>query len=59
MQTPIQTEKQWILLLDTSKSSFELIQSGGRYDFMVEHDMKEFGPHTYAVSYMYMVKLFS
>ncbi|KAK8964689.1 hypothetical protein KSP40_PGU013399 [Platanthera guangdongensis] len=42
----IQTEKQRILLLDTSKSPVESIRSGGRYDFIVEHDVKELGPHT-------------
>jgi len=46
MQAEIQTEKQRILLLDTSKSPVESIRSGGRYDFIVEHDVKELGPHT-------------
>lgn len=45
-QAEIQTEKQRILLLDTSKSPVESIRAGGRYDFIVEHDVKELGPHT-------------
>ncbi|KAF8411168.1 hypothetical protein HHK36_003711 [Tetracentron sinense] len=49
----IQTEKQRILLLDTSKSSVESIRSGGRYDFIVEHDVKELGAHTLVCSALY------
>lgn len=46
----MQTERQRILLLDTSKSPVESIRSGGRYDFIVEHDVKELGQHTYVAS---------
>ncbi|KAJ0797849.1 putative trafficking protein particle complex subunit 13 [Helianthus annuus] len=35
------------MLLDTSKSPVESIRAGGRYDFIVEHDVKELGAHTY------------
>lgn len=45
-QAEIQTEKQRIQLLDTTKSPVESIRSGGRYDFIVEHDVKELGAHT-------------
>lgn len=45
-QAEIQTEKQRILLLDSSKSPVESIRAGGRYDFIVEHDVKELGAHT-------------
>ena len=45
-QAEIQTERQRLLLLDTSKSPVESIRAGGRYDFIVEHDVKELGPHT-------------
>lgn len=45
-QAEIQTERQRILLLDTSKSPVESIRAGGRYDFIVEHDVKELGAHT-------------
>ncbi|KAI7744406.1 hypothetical protein M8C21_014306 [Ambrosia artemisiifolia] len=34
------------MLLDTSKSPLESIRAGGRYDFIVEHDVKELGAHT-------------
>ncbi|OEL26030.1 hypothetical protein BAE44_0012950 [Dichanthelium oligosanthes] len=47
IKAEIQTERQRILLLDTSKSPVESIRSGGRYDFIVEHDVKELGAHTY------------
>lgn len=47
LQAEIQTERQRILLLDTSKSPVESIRAGGRYDFIVEHDVKELGAHTY------------
>ncbi|RVX08491.1 Trafficking protein particle complex subunit 13 [Vitis vinifera] len=46
IKAEIQTEKQRILLLDTSKSPVESIRAGGRYDFIVEHDVKELGAHT-------------
>jgi hypothetical protein len=46
LQAEIQTERQRILLLDTTKSPVESIRAGGRYDFIVEHDVKELGSHT-------------
>lgn len=46
LQAEIQTERQRVLLLDTSKSPVESIRAGGRYDFIVEHDVKEVGAHT-------------
>ncbi|KAL5994514.1 hypothetical protein ACLOJK_024567 [Asimina triloba] len=49
----IQTERQRILLLDTSKSPVESIRSGGRYDFIVEHDVKELGAHTLVCTALY------
>ncbi|KAJ8636200.1 hypothetical protein MRB53_010467 [Persea americana] len=53
IKAEIQTEKQRILLLDTSKSPVESIRSGGRYDFIVEHDVKELGPHTLVCTALY------
>lgn len=49
MQSEIQTERQRILLLDTTKTPVESIRAGGRYDFIVEHDVKELGAHTYVI----------
>uniref|UniRef100_A0A0D9XL48 Trafficking protein particle complex subunit 13 n=1 Tax=Leersia perrieri TaxID=77586 RepID=A0A0D9XL48_9ORYZ len=49
IKAEIQTERQRILLLDTSKAPVESIRSGGRYDFIVEHDVKELGAHTYTL----------
>ncbi|KAK6917526.1 Trafficking protein particle complex subunit 13, partial [Dillenia turbinata] len=49
----IQTERQRILLLDTSKSPVESIRAGGRYDFIVEHDVKELGGHTLVCTALY------
>lgn len=49
----IQTERQRILLLDTSKSPVESIRAGGHYDFIVEHDVKELGAHTLVCTAMY------
>ncbi|XP_050214525.1 uncharacterized protein LOC126665692 [Mercurialis annua] len=46
IKAEIQTERQRILLLDTSKAPVESIRAGGRYDFIVEHDVKELGAHT-------------
>ncbi|KAF7803478.1 trafficking protein particle complex subunit 13 [Senna tora] len=53
IKAEIQTEKQRILLLDTSKSPVESIRSGGRYDFIVEHDVKELGSHTLVCTALY------
>ncbi|KAL6333736.1 hypothetical protein AAG906_028922 [Vitis piasezkii] len=53
IKAEIQTEKQRILLLDTSKSPVESIRAGGRYDFIVEHDVKELGAHTLVCSALY------
>lgn len=53
IKAEMQTEKQRILLLDTSKSPVESIRAGGRYDFIVEHDVKELGAHTLVCSALY------
>ncbi|GFP97389.1 trafficking protein particle complex subunit 13 [Phtheirospermum japonicum] len=46
-------KRQRILLLDTSKSPVESIRAGGRYDFIVEHDVKELGAHTLVCTALY------
>ncbi|WJX52160.1 hypothetical protein P8452_38300 [Trifolium repens] len=53
IKAEIQTERQRILLLDTSKSPVDTIRAGGRYDFIVEHDVKELGPHTLICTALY------
>ncbi|XP_015697039.2 trafficking protein particle complex subunit 13 isoform X2 [Oryza brachyantha] len=53
IKAEIQTERQRILLLDTSKAPVESIRSGGRYDFIVEHDVKELGAHTLICTALY------
>lgn len=53
IKAEIQTERQRVLLLDTSKSPVETIRAGGRYDFIVEHDVKELGAHTLVCSALY------
>ncbi|XP_058196772.1 uncharacterized protein LOC131312805 isoform X1 [Rhododendron vialii] len=53
IKAEIQTERQRIMLLDTSKSPVESIRAGGRYDFIVEHDVKELGAHTLVCTAMY------
>ncbi|XP_030467847.2 uncharacterized protein LOC115686630 isoform X1 [Syzygium oleosum] len=53
IKAEIQTEKQRILLLDTSKAPVETIRAGGRYDFIVEHDVKELGAHTLVCTALY------
>nr|CAB3499248.1 unnamed protein product [Digitaria exilis] len=53
IKAEIQTERQRILLLDTTKSPVESIRSGGRYDFIVEHDVKELGAHTLVCTALY------
>ncbi|GAB4831212.1 hypothetical protein Ancab_005222 [Ancistrocladus abbreviatus] len=53
IKAEIQTERQRVLLLDTSKSPVESIRAGGRYDFIVEHDIKELGAHTLVCTALY------
>ncbi|GMY37324.1 trafficking protein particle complex subunit 13 [Fagus crenata] len=53
IKAEIQTERQRILLLDTTKSPVESIRAGGRYDFIVEHDVKELGSHTLVCTALY------
>ncbi|CAI0468628.1 unnamed protein product [Linum tenue] len=53
IKAEIQTERQRILLLDTSKTPVESIRASGRYDFIVEHDVKELGPHTLVCTALY------
>ncbi|XVE51314.1 hypothetical protein DITRI_Ditri02bG0030000 [Diplodiscus trichospermus] len=53
IKAEIQTERQRILLLDTSKSPVESIRASGRYDFIVEHDVKELGAHTLVCTALY------
>nr|GEX62120.1 hypothetical protein [Tanacetum cinerariifolium] len=53
IKSEIQTERQRILLLDTSKAPVESIRAGGRYDFIVQHDVKELGAHTLVCTALY------
>ncbi|KAL0310668.1 UNVERIFIED_CONTAM: Trafficking protein particle complex subunit [Sesamum angustifolium] len=53
IKAEIQTERQRIVLLDTSKAPVESIRAGGRYDFIVEHDVKELGAHTLVCTALY------
>ncbi|BBH00867.1 hypothetical protein Prudu_010971 [Prunus dulcis] len=53
VRAEMQTERQRLLLLDTSKSPVESIRAGGRYDFIVEHDVKELGAHTLVCTALY------
>lgn len=53
IKAEIQTERQRILLLDTTKAPVETIRAGGRYDFIVEHDVKELGAHTLVCTALY------
>lgn len=53
IKAEMQTERQRILLLDTSKTPVESIRASGRYDFIVEHDVKELGAHTLVCTALY------
>lgn len=46
MQAELQTERQRVVLVDNTKTPMDHIRSGGRYDFIIEHDIKELGAHT-------------
>ncbi|XP_057843106.1 uncharacterized protein LOC131052440 isoform X2 [Cryptomeria japonica] len=54
IKAEIQTERQRLVLSDTSKSPIESIRAGGRYDFIIEHDIKELGPHTLVCMAVYI-----
>ncbi|KAK8607938.1 hypothetical protein V6N13_023382 [Hibiscus sabdariffa] len=53
IKAEIQTERERILLLDTSKSPVGSIRAGGHYDFIVEHDVKELGAYTMVCTALY------
>ncbi|KAJ7548624.1 hypothetical protein O6H91_07G019900 [Diphasiastrum complanatum] len=46
IKAELQTERQRIILADNSKAPIDSIRAGGRYDFIIEHDIKELGSHT-------------
>ncbi len=46
VQAELQTERQRLTLADSTKAPLDYIHAGGRHDFIIEHDIKELGPHT-------------
>jgi hypothetical protein len=46
LQAELQTERQKVVLADSTKSPLDFVRAGGRYDFIIEHDIKELGAHT-------------
>lgn len=46
IKAELQTERQRITLYDSTKVPMDYIRAGGRHDFIIEHDIKELGPHT-------------
>ncbi|KAL3677934.1 hypothetical protein R1sor_020890 [Riccia sorocarpa] len=46
VKAELQTERQKLILADSTKNPLDFIRAGGRYDFIIEHDIKELGPHT-------------
>lgn len=46
LQAELQTERQRVTLADSTKAPMDYIRAGGRHDFIIEHDIKELGPHT-------------
>jgi hypothetical protein len=46
VQAELQTERQRLTLADSTKAPLDYIRAGGRHDFIIEHDIKELGPHT-------------
>lgn len=46
IKAELQTERQRVTLYDNTKSPMDFILAGGRHDFIIEHDIKELGPHT-------------
>eukprot|EP00270_Netrium_digitus_P010916 TRINITY_DN3424_c0_g1_i1.p1 TRINITY_DN3424_c0_g1~~TRINITY_DN3424_c0_g1_i1.p1 ORF type:complete len:393 (-),score=66.37 TRINITY_DN3424_c0_g1_i1:157-1260(-) len=54
IKAELQTERQRIVLSDNMKTPLEALPAGGRYDFIVEHDIKELGAHTLVCSATYI-----
>ncbi|BBN02599.1 trafficking protein particle complex subunit 13 [Marchantia polymorpha subsp. ruderalis] len=46
VKAELQTERQKLILADSTKAPLDYIKAGGRYDFIIEHDIKELGQHT-------------
>jgi len=46
-QAELQTERKRVVLYDNTANLLPVLTSNGRHDFIVEHDLKEIGPHTY------------
>ncbi|CAM6041022.1 unnamed protein product [Sphagnum compactum] len=46
IKAELQTERQRLTLADSTKAPMDYIRAGGRHDFIIEHDIKELGPHT-------------
>jgi hypothetical protein len=46
LQAELQTERKRVVLYDNTANLLPVLTSNGRHDFIVEHDLKEIGPHT-------------
>ncbi|KAG0613204.1 hypothetical protein M758_6G085200 [Ceratodon purpureus] len=46
IKAELQTERQRVTLYDSTKAPMDFVRAGGRHDFIIEHDIKELGPHT-------------
>ncbi len=56
VQAELQTDRQRITLYDSTKAPMDFLRAGGRHDFIIEHDIKELGPHTYVPLIDYLWK---
>ena len=53
-QAELQTDRQKVVLFDSSATPILSLSPGARHDFIVAHDVKEVGPHTLACSTVYI-----
>jgi hypothetical protein len=53
VKAELQTERQRVTLADNTHSPMVTLKAGGRYDFIIEHDIKELGAHTLICSATY------
>lgn len=54
VKAELQTERQRVTLADNTHSPIATLPPGGRYDFIIEHDIKELGAHTLICSAAYV-----
>lgn len=56
LQAELQSDRQNMVLHDSSAAPLPSLPPGGRHDFIVRHEVKELGSHTLVCSSMYVAQ---